>query len=393
MPKRLVGDRPMLSKAIRALIKLFYSGEFSKPSDKWSWPVIHKAIGDFLAEIYGGAYKSGERKKGYLVLVRQKSKWGKIEKIPHPIDLDKGQISIFVKIMNALREEINNEEYVHLFLITAVDHIVSTLDTSYKEPVEESNILKRLAGSGEVIYKWGRDSSKRILQVMDRAAIEGVTKKRPRSFLKDSEIKEMTVVSSYERTFHVRVDTDFGKKYLLEKSAQYSEHVMGEVKPGQYKEEELFMGKVPYFQPLNLCSFIDIVRTLLVNFHLAFDDLRRLKICQNPDCHKLFYERREGRGKWCGRACRKRGDPKTREKRKCREKQNIWAVRKENSNPLFFPDLGSLKRVKSDDCKNCPKCEKGGQCLEFLKKNKEILSKLKEFKESEKNPSRTPASV
>ena len=95
----------------------------------------------------------------------------------------------------------------------------------------------------------------------------------------------------------------------------------------------------------NCSSAVDYLKCIFVNYHIAFGDYSRIKICKW--CKKLFVEIRKGRKEFCGDICKKRDNYA---KRQCIARQNNWMGNRDEFNMDEFLEFESIKKI---DCGTC----------------------------------------
>ncbi len=124
-------------------------------------------------------------------------------------------------------------------------------------------------------------------------------------------------------------------------------------------------------------SFIQIARSVLINFHLSFGSYERIKKC--IECGKLLFEKKKASGLYCSVKCKTDYNNKLvgPDKRRCKERQNIW-IRRMSQNRNIRSDKIRYHTVYKERCKGCtinPK-PKGGECPVLKKNNDTLFDKL-----------------
>ena len=177
----------------------------------------------------------------------------------------------------------------------------------------------------------------------------------------------------------IRVEpgTEFGKS-------------LGDAMPGNH-EDWIF----PKITTRPWRSFIELAGAVLVNFHVAFGDYSRIRICKQ--CGNLMIQKRENPKKpklFCSAKCRSNFNhaAESPDRRRCRERQNSriqYIYDNKVGNSRFDPEVrkkGSKNcrpkayLARKDDCKSCSlfsKHLKGGDCPVLREKNPRIENIIK----------------
>lgn len=142
--------------------------------------------------------------------------------------------------------------------------------------------------------------------------------------------------------------------------------------------------KVIQQYPQGWTSFVQIARSVLVNFHIEFGSFERLKNC--PECGKLFFEKKYGSRLYCSTACKANYIGKLFGK----ERQNIW-LRREYGNFKYDIEKDDfiIDSVKKRDCLKCEKCQKGTICQILRMRNEALCQKIEEQRLIHKKPRRS----
>ena len=177
------------------------------------------------------------------------------------------------------------------------------------------------------------------------------------------------------QTYEVQVASSFGRKIV-----DYGKTF--------HRYRSILTG-IPYLHAPGydkIVKLYEFLNGVFFGFYVAFGSFKRIKLCKNKSCEKLFVEKRLGSKEFCCDICRKKHydslqDPA---KRLCREKQNAWIRIK--LSPVFTkrrPILQSLPEyhVFKDDCDLCVNPVKGGLCKKledkYGDKHKKIFMTLR----------------
>lgn len=114
-------------------------------------------------------------------------------------------------------------------------------------------------------------------------------------------------------------------------------------------------------------SFIQIVRSILISYHLEFGSFKRIKCC--PVCRKLFIEQKENKKDYCSSRCRKKkAHVEVKDATDCYFRQRSWINNKKKST-----DESHILPVPVDYCKHCLQVRqervKGGECRMIIVKS------------------------
>ncbi len=117
-------------------------------------------------------------------------------------------------------------------------------------------------------------------------------------------------------------------------------------------------------------SFIDVVKSIIVNYQLAFGSFKRLIVCKN--CQKLTFEKKENSKEFCGKKCRSKysKDNENRDNFLCRNRQNAWITnRYDKLAEKHYDKVKNVLGVQKDQCDNCVDIKESGNCLILREKN------------------------
>ncbi|MGA2465706.1 MAG: hypothetical protein ABSH06_15310 [Thermodesulfobacteriota bacterium] len=409
-PLRLTPMDKELAEGVRDLIRLYYVFKNNEPFI----PVMK----DFLKRIQGEDFEYKREtenptkkliKKGFI------SEGDYFVSICRLINFSHDQKVWFVKIMDLLLESIKERTVDHFYAVKWVHKTVTdmsdgelkvlTPDVIIQEGSSENRVVGALRklerqsqlypikGSKKRVYVTQKCSSENRSvpeKLIHKQVVEALRKQERQSQLypiKGSK-KRVYVTTVPYKVYEVRSNTDFGVTLLRGESIIYDlEHQTWEDNP---LPKGLSYTEIP---PINLVRgwryFLQIVRSLLVNYHIAFGNFEYIKTCEYNPCNKLFVEKRAGRGRFCSEKCQRKFKQAS-EKYKCMNRQNTWIRRKL---PKIKKEVDALRfkhgdiraynpspeHVSEGACKRCDTCMKSGKCAALIKNNKKVLSIQKEL--------------
>ena len=179
------------------------------------------------------------------------------------------------------------------------------------------------------------------------------------------DINELGIISNEHNKFIVDSKTDFGL-YVLNVAPK--ENPSSEI-PGISWPQD---------------TFLSLVRSILVHYHVAFGDYSRIKECQHEDCGHIYFEKRLNCSGFCSKKCRianfRQKEP--RDRLLCRDRQNKWYKHKSN-NLKAITDREDYRirtpyYVSKEDCRQCDKPAESGECVALRLRNKagfELINK------------------
>lgn len=330
MANRFNNDQKLLSDSIKDLIQIYYEGNAHLDKAPWHTDKIRKGLARLLGRLYGDCQQV--KTDQYLEFT-----YGKSDKAPDGISCYIGQDewADFVLLMDRLAEAIKNfENYplggTHFVLLRIEDELETALDAGL--PAE--------------------------LEVLGYTPPRSITRKLVRKAMKAGakvthELNRSNTLACVPRRF-VRVTSvsEFGAWFL---------------NSGERGEQ---FDRFPFLTSLHGLNFIELVRTLIINFCIEFDDLERLKACALDRCGRIFFEKKKGAARFCCLKCRRQYnyELETPEKRQCRDRQNHW-LRYQIDNRLNLPDRLVPNHVSKSDCGLCNTCVPTGQCIALRTKN------------------------
>ena len=356
MTERFTKEQVTLSEGVKGLIELYCLDELAKPVGEWSWDRIGESLTKFLTRIFGRCTFDQETKMVQIDTgPRIKHLVGDMYTIhiDNRINVDDVQLRSFVEIMDGLRDATINDELVHLFLRKERNDI-------------ENSIAKRDLQTGDyigLIEEDERIETREFPEGLNWERLHRLTDKTGAVALRTGLRcvhfdDEVAIFSSNFRSFYADPLSQFGR-LLLDAEPQ---------------EKPLFaLASMKLFSHL---SFIQIVRSVLVNYHAVFGNFDRIKLCKY--CGRLFFEKRRGSRDYCSNRCRRShfASQEPEEKFKCRDRQNQWIVYQFDRNrklwDLQYKGLEPITVSKSE-CANCNSFPRGGLCSVLREKNREAF--------------------
>ena len=294
------------------------------------------------------------------------------------ITIDPNQLSIFKDIMSSLQQNIANDTIHHFYPQTWIDTVKTNVEPV--SMIEDAIIPEKFinANAGQAVQKQTPQSGC-ILHYTQASKREPRSRPRFKSY------------SIPYRVYEVGSGTDFGKLLLNSESTTPYVRTPAPRKLHEHLYKRGLFVQIPAI-PLRRCkSFIEIVRSFLIHYHLAFGTFERIKVCKQ--CNSLFVEKRLGAREFCNFACRgqysQESDP---DKYRCRNKRNNW-IRfqcpqiKGQITELLAPPIDITKyyniktfkpvpdTVLKSDCKTCNLYKTPRRdCPILMEKNKETFT-------------------
>ena len=247
------------------------------------------------------------------------------------------QIEAFNTIMNALQSIILNGESNHFALV----RVENDVQTALSELPETTKF--RLQEEADTVVNW-----KIVMSTVDKMAATAMK-------------GQGTKISHLGK---VRLSCDIFRIYYVEPLSKFAVSLLA-TEPREERPNSF----LPIFFP-TWSSFIQMVRSIILNFYFAFDGFQRLKACQQ--CQKLLFEKKEGYRKFCSAICRKKwneqSDPK--DKRLCRDRQNAWIRNRiSGRNPKAQNKGYSYYTVQKLNCEKCLNTMQSGKCNVLIQRN------------------------
>jgi len=336
---RFTGEQLVLAELMNRIISIYYSDSMLND---------YKELIMFLADSYSKSFKLGE-KTWSAMLQKPLNK--------SSMYIDEDQISSFKIIMTLLKKSVYRAEFNHFTIVKVLDEV-------------DSSLMKRIEGHnyGDMIdyFEPLGFSKMKNVSVVDKTAI--------RSIKDQSSIAVMIGVFRLESNPYRR----YGVIPLTE---------MGKVLLSSMPREDR-MTEIPSINNYSWTSFIQLVRSIFVNFEYSFGNFQRIKVCDI--CEKLYFEKKQSTKKYCSKACaqiafRKSEPP---EVGHCRERQNAWIrnrfnIRKANVK-LVKNDKIKMKPgyIHKHKCIDCKETKKGGMCEFLVSNNIDFLNLLIDSEET-----------
>lgn len=251
---------------------------------------------------------------------------------PGNIEIDYSQLDTFRDIMDGLCNSIIKGEYDHFALIRIEDNIETELSLSASLGNEETENPEE----SETEINWGI-----VRNLIDKGAVRSLRKQE--GYFRG--LGKLNISSKPYRILHVSPYSELARKILLSDPC-----------------EELPSAILSIHFP-TWYSFIQIVRSILVNFYFVFDGFERLKVCK--ECQKLIFEKKKDSLLFCSVKCRRKHFNSTehRKRRLCRERQNAWI-----RNYAAKKKRKTYWNVYKFECKDC-NTFKSGDCPVLKRKN------------------------
>lgn len=379
-PLRFSGIHRRLSEGIGELIRLYYLVKNKKP--------FIQEMKNFLKAITGENFEHYTEIESLLRKVTYVDNLSGGDNFlggPFLINFDDSQKVLFVKVMDMLQEAIMKRFVYHFYPVRwiyrseafmeepkLVIHAIDSLNDIGGEPFKVNRPVQE-----RLIYKQAIESLREQQRQMQEYSISA----RNREGVKESK-KKVKIYSAPYRAYKVWPATSFGKNLLMTKStADFSKTLPV---PTRSLEDQKDVSEIPSITFDRWRNFLQIVRSLLVDYHIVFGDYGRIKACLQ--CQKLFFERRAGKKLFCSDACRSKFSTELIGKLRCRKNQNGWIsyridlIKEEHS---LVP-----KRVRKPQCEKCDLWHpeggrlKGGKCQILRRKNREAFEMInKEMEE------------
>jgi len=334
---RFTHEQLLLSDGLKKLIELYY---LLKTDDggKWDSESVANILTQFFKAVFGQCrydYNSDTFciYSGEYIEVgdQQLSFFKRNSSIPLEFDgkrmfvcnsqqflkISENELRSFLDIMDSLYEVIKKRKFIHFSFGDISNYIDTSITKENKSPNDKNAPYSIFTGKAN----WA-DIRKQI----DKTIVGAVKNQKNNTMV----VNNIKIFSSISQLVQVNTHSEFAKKILY-------------IEP---KEEP--PTTIPSLGFQSWDSFIRIIRSLLVYYHRAFGDYKRIKLCKF--CKKLFFEKKKGSRVFCSNDCIKKHSDTSepREKFKCRNRQNEW-YRRSVSN------VGTLQK---NNCKYCKKYSK-----------------------------------
>lgn len=348
--ERPTKEQTALGKKLPAVIEFYYSIDRRALSEKILSYSNKKNIHVFLKAIYGEVLSYDNVNHIFPVRLPRK-----LRSDNYPIkfiqQVDNKSLKHFIAIMDQLKDEIMEGNHTHL-LLTGVDDVITTTITTQEEQKSKDNKID-CSESEERFFGPYSGEMKGSIDLVNQAVFNTIRTKSTVGFA-ENDVYMARVL--HERQYKVMPITDFGCSLLSLKSKD-------------------MVRKNPHFMSIFIKTFFDLLTAILIQFHLAFNNFNRIKICET--CDNLTYEKKKDAKIFCSDDCRSRyHSNELDDRRLCRERQNAkgrYDIKK-------VKDV--LNSILKCDCTKCNEFVKGGKCQIMLKRNEKEFEKARKRKEA-----------
>jgi len=350
--ERFTKEQLVLCNALKSLIRLYYSVDRKKLRDKILSDLNRKKVEIFLKDIYGEILFCDKESHTYNVTLPYKMRSTNTTiKIIH--DIDNKYLGRFVEIMDHLVDEARKCNYIHILLTGVEDHITTTITTRGEQKLQY-NDSKDGHESEERFFGPYPDEMRSGIALVDKALFNTIHNRSTVGLAKN----DVLVASAlHERKYTVMPTTDFGC-WLL--SLESKDMIRTDL----------------HYMSIWIDNIFQLLTAILIQFHLAFDGIKRLKVCNL--CEKLYFEKKRGAKIYCSTSCRTKFtiSSEKRERRLCRERQKMWA----RSYLRKSPDP-----VLKSECVHCNEFVESGKCPILLRKNEHDLEEERKLRLRKQN--------
>lgn len=347
-PFRFTEPHRQLSEGIKDLIRLYYI--FKENKD------FIPAMTSLLKTVTGTDFNYDATAKQFV----------NIQQTNRRIGFGNKQKWSFVNIMDGLQQLATKNIIYHCFPITWVDKI----ETSIEEPKLQMMFEQKIKIPETLINKCASEA----LRKQERKLKESALGRVKRNHANEKDVKCETLSLPY-RIYRLRYFTWFGE-FLL-----------------RAKPTETTFNEIPSITFNGWTSFIQIARSLLVNYHVSFGNYERIKVCGYEPCSKLFFEEKAGEKSFCSTLCRVKAyqASKPPEKLRCKAKWNrridshyakyekLWKDKLQyekdpkSKKPKYKELKGAPVHVYLHHCEACNDYSKGDVCQKLKNLNKEAF--------------------
>lgn len=323
MAERFTKEQKNLADCMKLLINLYYFEKDNYKLKVWWKPESVEILKRLFDRVFGN-YKYYDEIRKFEV---------KIHNQIFLYSIDEQQRDDFVMNLSNLDAEISDNITYHFDLLGIEN---KSINKFYDMHLQDKKINTELVYFKPVLMT--TQTQKDLCFLKDKAIY---ILRNKHEYINN----KLKVISADFNKVFVDSRTDFGRELL-------------KVSP----REKPFYEIPGLLSPQN--NFIRLIRSILVNYHVAFGDYSRIKECQNEDCEHIYFEKKKGESKYCSTACRvtshKREEP---DKLKCRGRQNKWIDRRLKS----LPEQPSV--IYKDDCIECKAVMWRGECPVLMEKN------------------------
>ncbi len=344
-------EQTELGEKLPAVIEFYYSIDRRKLSEKILSDSNKKNIQIFLKAIYGDVLSYDNVNHTFSVRLPHK-----LRSDNYPIkfiqQVDNKSLKRFITIMDQLKDEIKEGNRTHL-LLTGVDDFITTTITTQEEQKLEDNKIGSFESEERFFGPYDKEM-KGSIALVNHAVFDTI---RAKSTVGQAANDVCLARALHERQYKVMPITNFGCNLLALKSKD-------------------MVRKNPHFMSIFIKTIFDLLTAILIQFHLAFDNFNRIKICET--CGKLTYETKKGARVYCSTLCRVKDSisKEDKEKRLCRERQKAWGR-------YYMKDIkDNLNPVLKSECAKCKEIVESSQCQIMLERNKKEFEKARKRKEA-----------
>ena len=355
--ERFTNEQLTLSGGIKKLIELYY---LLKPHDESKWK--SKGVADILTQFFktvfgrcrydhksdtfyidvGGYIKVTDQQLSYLkrnnsIPLEFDGKRMFISNSRQSLKISDIEFHSFLEIMDCLHEMTTMKEFIH-FSIGGITDLIDTSITKVNKRPSDKNVPYTVFAK--------KTTWPVIRKQIDKTIIDAVKNQKHYTRL----VSNIKIFSSSSRFVQVNTHSEFAKKIL------YTE------------PREETPTTIPSLGFQNWDSFIRIIRSVFVNYHFAFGDFKRIKLCKK--CKKLLFEKKKGSRDFCSDDCKIKkfiaSEPQ--KKIRCRNRQNEWHRRTSSG----YITYNIIKKKECRYCKKYPKKIKAGYCPLVQHHNKKL---------------------
>jgi hypothetical protein len=331
----------LLEELMKLLIEIFYIEEAKDKMVDWWEDDSLKLLEQLFGKVFGKcAYNNRLRKFSTYLPAGDKGPFFKI---------NEDDRLVFCNIMRLLASDIEDGIVRHFDLIG----IDSQVTSNFCDPADKTQTPFLFPQSPYTPHFLTGESRKEIRRLKDKAlpVLKG-------------EAKRKTGGIDIDRTEYTKM------KILMVKYREPQDNESGRIKSYPSEFAELLLNAEPREEPIvNIpvihwphIIFIGLVRSILVHFHVAFDDYSRLKVCQYDKCGHIYFEKKKRSSYYCNKKCKmaahRQSEPP--EIFLCRGRQNKWITGNEKNKSNIQKDhckgctLNSVKKVKWGKCPLIP---------------------------------------
>jgi hypothetical protein len=213
----------------------------------------------------------------------------------------------------------------------------------------------------------------------------------PYSQTKTSEDISMDIMSKtdiFKPNHHIRLEKIFNPDHVI----YYQSFLVQGTTDFAYKLISDEPCRISSPESQTRATFSEIVRSILVIYHVLYGSFDRIKVCEYEKCKRMFYEKRHGARRFCcnDHKTKDNNERQPRPVRLCRERHNQWLRSKTDRDDLVITDKNgriiqkpSPRHVQKKECDDCiqyleSKVE-SGLCDVLRKYNKDAIRAIKQL--------------